>query len=111
MSGPTAPSMMHRCRASIARRSCSSPSERCAMADYLILRRREDDPDSALSGADAWEISNLVRDKTADTNGETAAIRESYRGPGRYGIVRIDNARTVVIEATPKLTDDPSPQF
>ena len=76
------------------------------MADYLILKK-----DSTKTGPQAWAVVNLVRDKTADAAGAVAALKESYNGPGKYGVLRADNARTANVVATPAITEDPSPEF
>lgn len=76
------------------------------MADYLILRK---DPDQ--TGPTSWSVVNLIRGKTADAEGATAALTESYDGPGKYGIVRVDNALTATVAATPTIVEDESPDF
>ncbi len=76
------------------------------MADWLILKK---DPNS--EGAEAWQVVSLAREKTADAAGATEALVESYRGPGRYGIVRADNARTVDVEPNPKIKEHPTPSW
>lgn len=83
------------------------------MADYLILKRNP--PDSLgnpPTGVGSWRVVNLVRNKTADVAGATAALNESFSGAGKYGILRADNARTVTMaDAPPQITDDPAPVF
>lgn len=76
------------------------------MADYLILKKNE-----TQTGPEAWKVMNLVKGKTADQAGATAALTESYNGPGKYGVLRADNARTVTVGTTPKLTEDETPEF
>lgn len=78
------------------------------MADYLILKQES----GAAPGPGGWQVVNLAKNKTADVAGATAALTESYNGPGRYGVVRADNARTVTLsQAAPAITDDPSPAW
>jgi hypothetical protein len=76
------------------------------MANWLILKRNEQK-----RGASAWEVVNLIRDKTADAAGAAEALQEAQTGPGKYGVLRADNGRTVTIKAVPETTEDPSPEF
>ena len=76
------------------------------MADYLVLLKTPEK-----TGPSAWSVINKVNGKTADEAGATAALVESYQGPGKYGVIRADNARTVTVAAEPKLTPDASPNF
>lgn len=74
------------------------------MADYLILKQT--------SGA--WGVINQSSGKTANVDGESAAIVESFQGPGKYVALRIDNARVVNVTVEPKLTEvvaeEPEPE-
>jgi hypothetical protein len=84
------------------------------MADWLVLKR---DPD--LKGPEGWRVVHMGRDKTADVAGATAALDEGIQGPGKYGVVRADNARTVnvtigdpvTIQPDPNVVVDPSAEF
>jgi hypothetical protein len=76
------------------------------MANWLILKRNEQH-----TGPSAWGVVNLIKDKTADAAGAMEALRESYDGPGKYGILRADNARTVTVKTVPEFADDPTPEF
>lgn len=58
------------------------------MADYLVLLKTPEK-----TGPSAWSVIN------------------KYQGPGKYGVIRADNARTVTVAAEPKLTPDASPNF
>ena len=76
------------------------------MADYLVLKKTPDQ-----TGPTSWAVVNFLTGKTADNAGATEALKESYSGPGRYGVVRADNARTTNITVDPKVTDDSSPTW
>lgn len=77
------------------------------MADYLVLRKTGEETEIG-----SWSILKKVDGKTADATGQLEALRESYEGPGRYAILRADQARTGTIEANPSLTEDsPSPNW
>lgn len=79
------------------------------MAEYLILKN-----DPSRSDLAAWRVVNSIADKTANADGESAAIVESFDGPGRYTALRIDNARVVNVTVEPKLTEvveeEPEPE-
>ena len=76
------------------------------MADYLVLHKQ-----NGARGPEGWKVLALKRDRPLTQAGATEALRESYQGPGRYAILRADNARTVTIEANPAIVDDASPEF
>lgn len=65
------------------------------MADYLILKQN----------GSAWSVVNAISNKTANADGEDAAIRESFNGPGTYTALRVDNARIINVTMEPKLTE------
>lgn len=73
------------------------------MADYMIVFR-------SVPG-DNWQLCGISRDKTANTNGQQQALRESYRGPGTYAALRVDNAQTVTVREEPVIEVDETPAF
>lgn len=76
------------------------------MADYLILKK---DPERV--EPTAWQVVNISREKNADEAGARAALDESYDGPGKYGVVRVDNARTATVTESPSVTEDEASEF
>lgn len=74
------------------------------MADYLILKQN----------GSAWSVVNAIPNKTANADGEDAAIRESFNGPGAYTALRVDNARIINVTMEPKLVErvveEPEPE-
>lgn len=77
------------------------------MADYLVLKRDK----NGATGAASWRVVTFAQNKTADVAGATEALKEGYTGPGRYGVVRADNARTVQVADNPAITEDPAPSW
>lgn len=65
------------------------------MADYIVL----------MQNANAWSAINLSSNKKANADGESAAIVESFNGPGKYVALRIDNAQVMDVTVEPKLTE------
>jgi hypothetical protein len=84
------------------------------MADWLILKKNPD-----LTGAKAWYCVHLGKNKTADAAGATEALMEAIQGPGKYGVIRADNGRTVRVEIDepvvtrpdPTVIEDSAPEF
>lgn len=77
------------------------------MADFLVLKREP----NGTPGPKGWKVINYLQGKTADATGATEALKESYNGPGRYGVLRCDNGRTSLIQDAPTFTDDPAPSW